>query len=61
LENLDADKKSLFLLRHQQDLSIREIADITGHPEGTIKSRLFHISKILASRLEHFHPYQMQE
>lgn len=61
LENLSEEKKSLFLLRYQQGLSIREIAAITGRSEGTIKSRLFYISKTLAGRLEQFHPYPMQD
>jgi RNA polymerase sigma-70 factor, ECF subfamily len=56
LDKLDEDKKALFLLRNHQDLSIREIADITGLAEGTVKSRLFHISRILAVRLSRFQP-----
>jgi RNA polymerase sigma-70 factor (ECF subfamily) len=56
LEKLDAGKRSLFLLRFQQELSIREIAEITGLAEGTVKSRLFYITKALAGRLAAFRP-----
>jgi len=54
LEKLDEGKKALFLLRYHQDLSIKEIAEITGLAEGTVKSRLFHVSRNLAVRLAHF-------
>ncbi|HPN36002.1 MAG TPA: sigma-70 family RNA polymerase sigma factor [bacterium] len=56
LEKLGPERKSLFLLRCQQELSVHEIAEITGLAEGTVKSRLFYINKILADRLESFHP-----
>ncbi len=45
LENLSEDKKQLFLLRYQQDLSIKDIAEIIECSEGTVKSRLFYIRK----------------
>ncbi|MBN2354484.1 sigma-70 family RNA polymerase sigma factor [candidate division KSB1 bacterium] len=55
LRKLNPEKKSLFLLRYQQELSIGEIAEITGVAAGTVKSRLFHISRRLAQALQHFH------
>jgi RNA polymerase sigma-70 factor (ECF subfamily) len=37
---LDEDHRLLIILRDVQELSYEEIAEITGLPEGTIKSRL---------------------
>lgn len=37
---LKEDHRIVITLRYFQDLSIREIAEITGSPEGTVKSRL---------------------
>ena len=37
---LDEDHRLLVILRDVEELSYQEIADITGLPEGTIKSRL---------------------
>ena len=52
LQTLDESRKSIFLLRYQQELSLKEIADICELPEGTIKSRLFYIKKFLAQIIE---------
>lgn len=52
LEHLDEDRRTMFLLRYQQDLSIKEIAAIYDLPEGTIKSRLFYVKKLLAGAIE---------
>ncbi len=52
LEKLDEDKRTLFLLRYQQELSILEIAEILEEAEGTIKSRLFYIKKKLTEKLD---------
>ena len=51
LEQLDEMKRELFLLRYQQQFSIRELAAIFNTTEGTIKSRLFHIRKTLLEHL----------
>ncbi len=45
LEKMDEDRRTMFLLRYQQDLTIEEIAEIFEIPKGTVKSRLFHIKK----------------
>jgi len=54
IRKLDADDRSTFLLRFQEDFSIREIAQILNCPEGTVKSRLFYITKKLANRLRNY-------
>lgn len=53
LDKLEEDRRTLFLLRYQQDLSVKELSDIYDLPEGTIKSRLFYIKKILAGAIEY--------
>lgn len=56
LESLDPEQRTTFLLRYQEDLSIREIASIVGAPEGTVKSRLFNTTRRLARQLEAWRP-----
>jgi RNA polymerase sigma-70 factor (ECF subfamily) len=51
---MDEKHKMVFLLRYQQDIPIREIAEILGCPEGTVKSRLFNAIKILSKKLTVF-------
>lgn len=56
LEDLNPDFKLIFLLRFQQELTIKEISEITECPEGTVKSRLFYIVRKLSGRLKVFDP-----
>jgi DNA-directed RNA polymerase specialized sigma24 family protein len=37
----------LIVLRHSQDLSYDEIAEITGLPLGTVKNRLFRARELM--------------
>lgn len=39
--------RELIVLRHSQDLSYDEIADITGLPLGTVKNRLFRARELM--------------
>lgn len=39
--------RDLILLRHSQDLSYDEIADVTGLPLGTVKNRLFRAREMM--------------
>ncbi len=57
LQELSDGHRSAFLLRHQQNLSIKEIAEVLGCSEGTVKSRLFYTTQKLAARLKAFNPY----
>jgi RNA polymerase sigma-70 factor (ECF subfamily) len=52
LETLDADQRLLVILRDVEELSYEEIGDVTGVPEGTIKSRLHRARMALKSHLE---------
>jgi RNA polymerase sigma-70 factor (ECF subfamily) len=61
LEKFDDGHRSAFLLRYQQNLSIKEIGEIIGCSEGTIKSRLFYITQRLAAKLKAFNPYKTEE
>lgn len=49
LEQLPGDLKTAVALRHIEDLSIDEIAQITNVPAGTVKSRIFYGLKKLRS------------
>ena len=51
LENLDEIQKQCFILRYQEEMSMKEIAEIIGCPEGTVKSRLFYTVRKLANKL----------
>ncbi len=52
LSHLDIKYRTVVLLYYYNDLSTREIAQITGAMEGTIKSRLFKARKLLKDLLE---------
>jgi len=56
LEQLDFNHRQCFILRYQQDLAIREISEIIGCPEGTVKSRLYYTLRKLAKELHFFNP-----
>lgn len=54
LDNLDENQKQCFVLRYQEEMSMKEIAEIIGCPEGTVKSRLFYTVKKLSKKLRAF-------
>jgi len=60
LKKLNPDYQTTFLLRFQENLSIKEISKILDCSEGTIKSRLFHTTKKLMERLRAFNPNQVE-
>jgi len=60
LDKIDDGHRTAFLLRHQQNLSIREIGEILGCSEGTVKSRLFYTTQKLAAKLKAFDPYKSE-
>ncbi|MBT3342548.1 MAG: sigma-70 family RNA polymerase sigma factor [Gemmatimonadetes bacterium] len=53
---LDPQRRSVFLLRHEQGWPIADIGAAIGCPTGTVKSRLFHSTRALAARLGPFDP-----
>jgi RNA polymerase sigma-70 factor, ECF subfamily len=56
LQDLDEIKRSTFLLRFQEGLSLQEIAQAMDCAVGTVKSRLFYVTRHLGQRLKSFHP-----
>jgi RNA polymerase sigma-70 factor (ECF subfamily) len=52
IANLDDDHRAVVVLRDIEDLSIEEICDITGLPDGTVKSRLHRARLVLRKRLQ---------
>jgi RNA polymerase sigma-70 factor, ECF subfamily len=54
INQLTEEKKSLFILRFQEHLSVPQISTILNIPEGTIKSRLFYLLKEMKEELQEF-------
>ena len=52
IANLDDDHRVVVVLRDVEDLSIEEICDITGLPDGTVKSRLHRARLALRKKLQ---------
>jgi RNA polymerase sigma-70 factor, ECF subfamily len=50
--NLDDDHRVVVVLRDVEDLSIEEICEITGLPDGTVKSRLHRARLALRKKLQ---------
>ena len=48
---LDDDYRMVLVLRHFSDLSYRQISDILGIPEKTVKSRLYSARQLMKDRL----------
>jgi RNA polymerase sigma-70 factor (ECF subfamily) len=51
VQMLPAPYRELILLRHSQDLSYEEIAEVTGLPLGTVKNRLFRAREAMREHL----------
>jgi RNA polymerase sigma-70 factor (ECF subfamily) len=56
LATMSEAKRSVFLLRYQEQFSIKEISEILQCSEGTVKSRLFYTTKALAQKLQAYNP-----
>nr|HEX4319052.1 sigma-70 family RNA polymerase sigma factor [Kofleriaceae bacterium] len=52
IAQLDEDHRIVVVLRDVEDLSIEEICEITGLPDGTVKSRLHRARLALRKRLQ---------
>ncbi|MEN6312134.1 MAG: sigma-70 family RNA polymerase sigma factor [Acidobacteriota bacterium] len=52
LREIPAGLRELFVLRHINEFSYEEIADIKGLPVGTVKNRVFQAKETLRRRLE---------
>ncbi len=49
---LSGKLKTVILLYYMEELSISQIAELAGVPEGTVKSRLYQARKLLEQKLE---------
>ncbi|MEO1451529.1 MAG: RNA polymerase sigma factor, partial [Bacteroidota bacterium] len=56
LDHLSEKHREVIVLRFQDELSIKQISEITTCSEGTVKSRLFYGLRKLASSLAVFDP-----
>lgn len=56
IQDLEQHHQISFVLRYMQELSIKEIAEITEVSEGTVKSRLYYATKKVTAQLEEFNP-----
>ncbi|HMC99555.1 MAG TPA: sigma-70 family RNA polymerase sigma factor [Ferruginibacter sp.] len=52
--DLPEDKKTLYMLRFHENLSVPDISRILNLPEGTIKSRIFYLLKEMKTKLKAF-------
>ncbi len=52
IANLDDDHRAVVILRDVEDLSIEEICEITGLPDGTVKSRLHRARLVLRKKMQ---------
>ncbi|UCE04559.1 MAG: RNA polymerase sigma factor, partial [bacterium] len=60
LMKMNPDYQTTFLLRFQENLSIKEISEIMECSEGTVKSRLFHTTRKLMNQLKEFNPKNIE-
>lgn len=52
IADLDEDQRAVVILRDVEDLSIEEICEITGLPDGTVKSRLHRARLVLRKKMQ---------
>lgn len=52
--DLNEKEKNIFTLRFEQDLSIKEIAEIASMPEGSVKSSIYYLLKKIAPHLKDY-------
>lgn len=60
LQKLNPSQRSAFLLRYQENFTIRQIAETLDCSEGTVKSRLHYATRKLAKKLQQFNPNQVE-
>ncbi len=52
LGSLPEEERAVILLKEYQELTFREIAEVLGVPEGTVKSRLYHGLRSMRTSIE---------
>ena len=53
--NLNDKEKQLYLLRFEEELSIKEIANVLQIPDGSVKSGIFYLLKKMSIQLKAYH------
>ncbi|WP_437939483.1 RNA polymerase sigma factor [Sorangium sp. So ce341] len=53
LDTLNADDRTVFVLRHMEGMSLPEIAEAAGVSLATVKRRLSRATELVSSRVEH--------
>jgi len=61
LEKFKEIYRHIFVLRFHENLTINQISEITGCKEGTVKSRLFYMTKKLSAQLQHYNPMKNED
>lgn len=56
MDELNPQQKEAFVMRFQDEMPIKEIAEAMECSEGTIKSRLFYSLKKMSEKLKEFNP-----
>lgn len=56
LNKIDDELRTMFHLRYIDQMTFKEIATIFQCPEGTVKSRLFYLTKNLSTKLSFLNP-----
>lgn len=54
LQTLSAESRTLFALRFEEELSIRQVAQVLNLPEGTVKSKVHRLLGHLKRQLHHY-------
>ena len=54
LTQLNEKEQRIFKLRFEQDLPIKEIAEILSIPEGSVKSGIYYLLKKMSHKLKEF-------
>lgn len=58
LNEINPESSTAFIMKYHDGYSIEEIATTLNIKEGTVKSKLFYAKKLLAEKLQMFHPKQ---
>jgi RNA polymerase sigma-70 factor (ECF subfamily) len=54
IDQLNEKEKSIYVLRFEEEHSIKQISEIISIPEGSVKSGIFHLLKKVAKHLKEF-------
>lgn len=54
VQELPSTQRDIFLLHYDEELTVSEVAKITGCPEGTVKSRLYSALETVRKRMKNY-------